>query len=42
MPHGKYAKCPCCGKVALGKIEIEELFGYRNINNKNIKPQAYC
>ena len=42
MPYGDYAQCPCCGEVAHGKIEIEELFGYRNIKEKKIIPQAYC
>ena len=31
MPYGEYAQCPCCGKTAFGKDEIEEDFGYRNM-----------
>lgn len=39
MPHGEYAKCPRCGKVAHGHDEIEELFGYRYFGTK---PQSWC
>ena len=28
MPYGEYAQCPCCGKIAYGKDEVEEKFGY--------------
>jgi len=43
MPYGKddFAKCPNCGKTAIGKEEIEKLFGYRNIGDRII-PQSYC
>lgn len=39
MPHGEYAQCPHCGKVAVGKEKIEELFGYRY---DGTKPQSWC
>lgn len=39
MPHGEYAECPNCGKVAHGEDEIEELFGYRY---DGTKPQSWC
>ena len=42
MPYGKYAECPCCGKIAYGELEIEEKFGYRNMGNGKIIPQSYC
>lgn len=44
MPYGKeeYAKCPRCGKVAIGEDEIEEEFGYRNMGNGKIIPQSHC
>ena len=42
MSHGKYAKCPCCGKLALGENKIIELFGYRLRPNGKIVPQSYC
>ena len=38
MPHGKYAECPKCGKIAWNDdIEIE--FGYRY---EGTKPQSWC
>lgn len=39
MPHGEYAECPQCGKIARGRDEIEELFGYRY---EGTKPQSWC
>lgn len=42
MPYGAYAQCPCCGKMAHGREEIEALFGYRNMGDGNIIPQSYC
>ena len=42
MSHGKYAKCPFCGKLALGEDKIIELFGYRLRPNGKIVPQSYC
>ncbi len=41
MPYTIEASCPCCGKKAKGKNEIEELFGWRTPNNEEI-PQSYC
>ena len=34
-------QCPNCKKVAKGKEEIEELFGYRFMNGK-FSPQSHC
>ena len=42
MSHGKYAKCPKCGKLALGEDKIMKLFGYRFRPNGKIVPQSYC
>ena len=42
MPFDKYAQCPDCGKTAHGKDEIEELFGYRKINDSASIPQSWC
>lgn len=42
MPYGEYAECPKCGKVAHGKEEIEEEFGYRNMGCGKIIPQSWC
>uniref|UniRef100_UPI003F4C5435 hypothetical protein n=1 Tax=Brachyspira catarrhinii TaxID=2528966 RepID=UPI003F4C5435 len=42
MPYGEYAKCPCCGKIAYDKDEIENEFGYRDMGNDKIIPQSYC
>lgn len=42
MPYGEYAKCPCCGKIAYDKDEIEKEFGYRDMGNDKIIPQSYC
>lgn len=42
MPHGVYAQCPCCGKIALGSDYIDKLFGYRKIREGVIIPQSYC
>ena len=39
MPNGEYAECPQCGKIAYGRIEIEELFGYRY---GGTYPQSWC
>ena len=39
MPHGEFAQCPHCGKVAVGRSEIEELFGYRY---DGTMPQSWC
>lgn len=48
MPYGvnsngdEYAECPRCGKVAIGRNEIDMQFGYRNMGNGNIIPQSHC
>ena len=35
------ARCPQCGKEATGDYEIQEEFGFRNVNGKRI-PQSWC
>ena len=44
MPYGniEYAECPRCRKRAYGKKEIEQLFGYRTMENGNVIPQSHC
>lgn len=44
MPYGNddYAVCPRCGKKAIGRDEIEKLFGYRDMGNGKIIPQSHC
>ena len=42
MPYGEYAQCPCCGKTAYGKDNIEKKFGYRDMGDGRIIPQSYC
>lgn len=42
MPYGEYAQCPCCGKIAIGKDEIEKEFGYRVVSEGKVIPQSYC
>ena len=42
MPYGEYAECPCCKKIAMGKNEIENFFGYRNMGDGRNIPQSYC
>lgn len=39
MPHGLYAQCPNCGRIATGESEIEAIFGYRF---GHTKPQSWC
>jgi len=41
MPYTMIAKCPRCNKTAKGFEKIEEVFGWRIINDKKI-PQSYC
>ena len=36
------AQCPCCGKAAKGKNNIEVEFGYRNRGDGRVIPQSYC
>ncbi len=43
MPYDEnHAECPCCQKRAEGKIQIEKLFGYRNMGDGRTIPQSYC
>ena len=42
MPSKVIAECPCCGRKAKGKNELEELFGWRNIDRNKTIPQSYC
>ncbi len=39
MPHGEYAECPNCGRIAWGTNEIEQEFGYRF---DGTTPQSWC
>ena len=39
MPHDEWAECPNCGKIAWGRSEIEQEFGYRY---DGTKPQSWC
>lgn len=41
MPNTVKAECPNCGKTANGKGEIEQLFGWRTVNGKEV-PQSWC
>lgn len=41
MPSRLEASCPHCDKEANGYDEIEELFGFRVLNGKNV-PQSWC
>ena len=41
MPYKIWAKCEHCGHEANGKDDLEEDFGWRNVNGKSI-PQAWC
>lgn len=37
------AKCPCCGVSTTGDLnEIENVFGFRNMNNGKKICQSYC
>ena len=40
MPYKIYAECPCCGKAANSKGEIDSLFGWRTTSEEI--PQSYC
>lgn len=43
MPYSLIAECPCCGKEALDDInKIEELFGFRKMDDGRKIPQSYC
>ena len=48
MPYGinaagvQYAECPRCQKVANGRDEIEQEFGYRTMEHGNVIPQSHC
>lgn len=43
MPYDdNHAECPCCQKIAEGKVQIEKLFGYRNMGDGRTIPQSYC
>jgi len=41
MANKVWAECPCCGKTADGKGEIDKKFGWRIVNGKEV-PQSYC
>ena len=42
MPYIIYAECPCCGETVNSKNEIEELFGWRTMEDDEVIPQSYC
>jgi len=37
----EFAKCPKCGKIASEKEQVEQLFGFRMMNDKKIV-QSQC
>ncbi len=39
MPHFEMAECPVCGKIAYGRNDIEDKFGYRY---DGTQPQSWC
>lgn len=41
MSNTIVANCPKCKKSAKGKDEIDNLFGWRKVNNKTV-PQSQC
>ncbi len=38
----EFAECPCCTKRADDLDKIEELFGFRNMDDGRRIPQSYC
>ena len=38
LPH----ICPNCGKKAITYQELDEKFGFRNMNNKSMRNQSWC
>lgn len=44
MPDLTKASCPCraCEKEANNAVEVEELFGLRNMGDGTIRVQSYC
>ena len=43
MPYNLNVKCPCCDKTVNNDLnKIEELFGFRTMENGNKIPQSYC
>jgi hypothetical protein len=42
MPYEIKAECPCCSIKAISLNEIERVFGFRVMENKEKIPQSYC
>ena len=42
MTYKIEVKCEKCGKIALGKDDLEKYFGWRKISDKKTIPQAWC
>ncbi|EIU7559075.1 MULTISPECIES: hemagglutinin [Providencia] len=42
MAYEIYAECPCCEVTADSINEIEEVFGFRIVQNGEKIPQSYC
>ncbi len=38
LPH----KCPQCGKVAATYQELDDKFGFRNMNADSMRNQSWC
>lgn len=43
MSYQIQANCPCCKLQATNDLnKIEELFGFRTVENGRLIPQSYC
>jgi hypothetical protein len=43
MGYKVSAQCPCCKKTASRDLnKIEELFGFRTVQDERLIPQSYC
>ncbi len=38
LPH----KCPKCGKIAENYKELDEKFGFRNMDKNSMRNQSWC
>ncbi|MDQ7083629.1 MAG: hypothetical protein Q9M36_01270 [Sulfurovum sp.] len=38
LPH----KCPQCGKEAITYQEVDEKFGFRNMDKESMRNQSWC
>jgi len=41
MPEVEETRCPHCGVIGRGIVEIDKLFGFRTWQDKTF-PQSYC